>query len=78
MNNRRNERHPVLKAGTISFQGAKIDCAVYDVSVGGANLEVDSQLAVPDSFDLLIDAQIGKQRCRVVWRKEARIGVAFS
>jgi PilZ domain len=78
MNNRRNERHQVLKAGTISFQGSKIDCAVHDVSAGGANLEIDSQKSVPDSFDLLIDAQTGKQRCRVVWRKEARIGVAFS
>jgi hypothetical protein len=78
MDNRRNERHQVLKAGTILFQGAKIDCAVYDVSVGGAKLEVDSQLPIPDSFDLLIDSQTGKQRCHVVWRKEARIGVAFS
>jgi hypothetical protein len=78
MNNRRNERQQVLKAGTISFQGSKIDCAIHDVSVGGANLEVDSQMSVPDSFDLLIDSQRGKQRCHVVWRKEARIGVAFS
>jgi hypothetical protein len=78
MNNRKNERHNVLKAGTILFQSSKIDCAVHDVSVGGANLEVDSQLPIPDSFDLLIDAQTGKQRCQVVWRKEARIGVVFS
>ncbi len=78
MNNRRNERHQVLKVGTILFQGSKIDCAVYDVSAGGANLEVDSQLSIPDSFDLLIDSQTGRQRCRVVWRKETRIGVAFA
>jgi hypothetical protein len=60
MDNRRNERHEVLKAGTILFQGAKIDCAVHDLSVGGAKLEVDSQLSIPDSFDLLIDSQTGK------------------
>ena len=78
MDNRRSERHEVLKAGTILFQDAKIDCAVHDLSVGGAKLEVDSQLSIPDSFDLLIDSQTGKQRCHVVWRREARIGVAFS
>jgi PilZ domain len=78
MENRTNERYQVLKAGTISTERAIIDCAVHDLSIAGANLEVDSQLAVPDSFDLLMDAQIGKQRCRVVWRKGARIGISFS
>jgi hypothetical protein len=77
MNNRSNERHQVLKTGTISFENSKIDCAVHDLSQGGANLEVDSQVGIPDAFDLLI-ADTGKQRCHVVWRKEARIGVAFS
>jgi hypothetical protein len=78
MNNRINERHQVLRAGTISFQGSKIDCAVHNVSLGGAKLEVDDRIEVPDSFDLLIDAETGKQHCHVVWRKERRIGVAFS
>jgi hypothetical protein len=78
MNSRSHERQGVLKAGTISFQDSKIDCAVRNVSVGGANLEVDSQIAIPNSFDLLIEAQTGNQRCHVVWRKGPRIGVAFS
>jgi PilZ domain len=77
MNNRKNDRHQVLKAGTISFQGSTIDCAVHDLSLGGAKLEVDSHVGIPDTFDLLI-ADTGKQRCHVVWRKETRIGVAFS
>ena len=77
MNNRKNDRYQVLEAGTISFQGSTIDCAVYDLSLGGAKLEVDSHVEVPDTFDLLI-ADTGKQRCHVVWRKETQIGVAFS
>ena len=77
MNNRKNERHEVLKAGTISFQGSRIDCAVHDLSLGGAKLEVDSQVTIPDAFDLLI-ADTGKQRCHVVWRRESQLGVAFS
>jgi hypothetical protein len=77
MNNRSNECHQVLKTGTISFESSKIDCAVHDLSLGGANLEVDCQVGIPDAFDLLI-GDTGKQRCHVVWRKEARIRVAFS
>jgi hypothetical protein len=77
MNNRNYERHQVLSTGTISFESSKIECAVSDLSLGGANLEVDSQVRVPDAFDLLV-ADTGKQRCHVVWRKEARIGVVFS
>jgi hypothetical protein len=77
MNHRKNERHQLLTAGTISFQGSKIDCAVHDLSLGGAKLEVDSHTGIPDTFDLLM-AHTGKQRCHVVWRKEGRIGVAFS
>jgi PilZ domain-containing protein len=77
MNNRSNQRYQVLKAGTISFEDSKIDCAVHDLSLGGASLEVDSHVRIPDTFDLLI-ADTGKQRCQVIWRKEARVGVAFS
>jgi GDP-D-mannose dehydratase len=77
MNNRKNDRYQALKAGTISFHGSTIDCAVHDLSLGDANLKVDSHVGVPDTFDLLV-ADTGKQRCHVVWRKETRIGVVFS
>ena len=78
MNNRNDERHQILKAGTISFQSSGIDCTVHNISIGGANLEVESHVGIPDSFDLMIDAENGTQRCHVVWRRERRIGVAFS
>jgi hypothetical protein len=77
MNKRSNERHQVLKTGTISFESSKIDCAVHDLSQGGANLEVDSQIGIPDAFDLLI-ADPGRHGCHVVWRQERRSCVAFS
>jgi len=78
MNNRKNERLQVLETGTISFQGSRIDSAVHDISVGGAKLEIDGDIVIPNSFDLLLHNDSGKQRCHVVWRKQARIGVAFS
>jgi PilZ domain len=67
----------VIKAGTISFDGTGIDCLVRNMSAGGANLEVESQIGIPGSFELVINVENSKHHCRVVWRKGRRIGVAF-
>jgi hypothetical protein len=75
--NRVTQRHNVIKAGTISFDGSGIDCLVRNMSVGGANLEVESQIGIPNSFDLVIAVEHSNQPCHVVWRKARRIGVAF-
>ena len=71
-------RHRVLKAGTIEFRGAGIDCTVRNLSETGAALEVASPLGIPAEFDLVVMAEHSRRHCRVVWRKEKRIGVAFA
>ena len=74
-NHRIAARHRVLKGGRIHFGGGAIDCTIRNVSDTGAALDVASQLGIPTEFVLAID---GEQRpCRVVWRKEKRIGVTF-
>lgn len=77
MNNKRDQRQNVMKAGTILFGYSGIDCLVRNISDSGANLEVESQLGIPNSFDLVIDAEHGNHHCHVVWRKARRIGIAF-
>jgi hypothetical protein len=77
MNNKRDQRRNVMKAGTILFGGSGIDCLVRNISDGGANLEVESQIGIPNSFDLVIDPEHGNQHCHVVWRKARRIGIVF-
>jgi hypothetical protein len=72
---RGTQRQPILKAGTISFDGSEIDCLVRNMSGEDANLEVESQIGIPNSFDLVIDSE--NHQCHVVWRKARRIGVAF-
>jgi PilZ domain len=74
---RHSQRQHVLKAGTISFDGSGIDCLVRNMSVGGANLEVESQIGIPSSFDLVINVERSNHHCHVVWRKARRIGIAF-
>jgi len=70
-------RHRVLKAGTIKFGGGGIDCTVRNFSATGAALNVVSPVGIPDQFELVVLAEKFRRPCRVIWRKEKRIGVAF-
>lgn len=69
-------RHRVFKGASIEFGGATIDCTVKNFSDGGATLDVASPVGIPAQFFLLIKGD-KPRRCRAIWRKEKRIGVAF-
>ena len=71
------QRRRLLKAGKISFGGGAIDCTVRNLSEAGAALEVISPFGIPESFTLVVEADNRHLPCRVVWRKEKRIGVHF-
>ena len=49
----------------ISFDGSGIDCLVRNMSDEGANLEVESQIGIPNSFDLVIDSEHSNHQCRL-------------
>ncbi len=68
-------RHRVLKSGKIEFGGGAIDCTVRNISGTGAALDVPSPVGIPARFMLATNGK--RLPCRVVWRKEKRIGVAF-
>jgi hypothetical protein len=72
-------RHRALKGAHIAFKGhgAVIDCVVRNLSDGGACLNVESSIGIPDSFDLVLD-HASVRDCRVTWRKATQIGVAFA
>ncbi|WP_376711972.1 PilZ domain-containing protein [Bradyrhizobium hereditatis] len=76
-NHRAAPRHRVLKAGSIEFNGGIIDCTIRNISDTGAALEVASQLGIPDNFWLVISGSNTPRHCRVAWRNDKRIGVAF-
>jgi hypothetical protein len=48
---------------------------VRNISATGAALDVGSPLGIPAQFTLVTDGN--HLPCRVVWRKEKRIGVTF-
>jgi hypothetical protein len=76
-NHRAALRHRVLKSGSIEFHGGVIDCLVRNISETGAALEVASPLGIPETFNLVIPGDHSSRACKVAWRKDKRIGVAF-
>ncbi len=68
-------RRRVLKTGIIQFGSEAIPCTVRNVSGAGASIEVNSPLWFPDRFVLKIDGE--PRACRIVWKKERRLGVEF-
>jgi len=70
-------RNRLLKAGTVEFDGTAINCVVRNLSIAGAALDVSSPVGIPEHFTLAFRADGLYMPCRVIWRKEKRVGVAF-
>ena len=74
-NRRVAPRRKVLKAGTIEFADTAISCTVRNLSATGAAIEINTPLWFPDRFVLAVDGQ--RHACRIAWRREKRLGLAF-
>ena len=71
---RRYPRKAVRIAAEISIGDAvQCECTILDISQGGAQLAIAAGFVVPDEFMLIPPSRL----CRVAWRKEDRVGVAF-
>jgi hypothetical protein len=74
---RLSPRHRVLKTGHIAFSEKvpKLECTVRNLSDSGACLQISTTIGMPGHFDLTVDGE--RHSCRIVWRTETRLGVAF-
>lgn len=59
-----------------NFGQSTIDCVVRRMSEGGATLEMQSSLGVPERFQLRLAGQ-EILSCRVLWRSDRQVGVAL-
>jgi len=75
--NRKGIRRRVLKSAMIEFDHGAHSCAVRNLSEAGASLEVPHALTIPHEFTLIMATAQASRHCRVIWRKENRLGVAF-
>lgn len=71
------QRHRVFKGGTITFESSGVACTVRNMSEGGAAIDLDTSVTVPQSFKLWIARDNFMRNCRTVWRNDKRIGLAF-
>lgn len=76
---RQASRRRVLKAGIAASNERRLTvaCSVRDLSAVGARLRSDGSVAIPDTFELLIDTDGLEADCQVVWRKGNEVGVRF-
>lgn len=76
-NHRKNQRSRMLKSAKIvvSPKAPKIECAVRNISADGACLEFSTTFGIPPNFEFLLGGT--RRDCRVVWRTDTRLGVAF-
>lgn len=70
-------RRRILKTGTIEFSSGSVPCTVRNISDSGAALDLTSPLWFPEQFVLGIASDGTSRKCRVVWRRDRKIGVAF-
>jgi hypothetical protein len=74
---RASQRHRVFKGGRITFENRGFACTVRNISTGGAAIDLDEPVALPQSFSLAIACDNVVRHCREVWRNDKRIGLAF-
>ncbi|MCF1503391.1 MULTISPECIES: PilZ domain-containing protein [Afifella] len=76
---RSEHRARALKSAKIVLNDrhSTIDCVVRDLSKGGAKLKVTNPVAVPESFELLLESDNVMLKAEVIWRKGDQVGVQF-
>jgi hypothetical protein len=70
-------RFRVTKPARIEHGGEKVTCMLRDLWLTGASLEVTDPAGIPANFTLVVPEDGLKVSCRIVRRKDFRIGVAF-
>ena len=71
---RRDPRKTVCISAEITIgDSVQCECTIMNISRGGALLAVPAGFVLPDQFMLIPPSRL----CRVAWRNEDRVGVAF-
>ena len=75
---RNEQRHRILRGGLIVFNDGRstIECMVRNLSESGAQLKVESLLAIPDNFVLKLKDG-GTAKATVAWKRGKTIGIRF-
>jgi len=77
---RRHPRYRVRKEGKIISAELRcgIDVIIRDMSVGGARMEIQPAVDIPDIFDLVVTSEYLYYPALVKWRSGHMIGIEFA
>ncbi|WP_157080818.1 hypothetical protein [Methylobacterium variabile] len=74
----RTDGHPGSRGEIIlASRSPVVECRVLALTATGATLAVPAGTVVTDAITLAIAGEFVMRRCRVVWRRHRRLGVAF-
>ena len=73
---RRHRRVSVLWAAALSSPGRHQDCAILNLSAGGAKIRVGDPDSCPACLSIE-NPRFGRLNGRVVWRQDDLLGLAF-
>jgi hypothetical protein len=76
---RTRQRQRVLLSGKLLYGDADLtaDCAIRDISPGGARVRIQGPIALPSRVRL-IEVKTGRAfDCEVVWRRMPELGLRF-
>ncbi len=77
---RKHPRYRVSKGGELRSDSFELltRVQVFELSVGGARLLTEADIAVPESFGILFAHEPVFYPSRLIWRTDRIVGVAFS
>ncbi len=77
---RRSTRHRSYLGGKMVFNSPSsiVDCLIRNLTDEGARVECPPFTLLPRDVDLTIECKGLQTRARVVWRKNAQVGLAFA
>ena len=70
-------RRRVFKGASILLESSAVATTVRSLSLAGATLDIATALGIPTDFVLAIPDYEFTGHCRVVWRNNTRLGIAF-
>jgi len=76
----RKPRHSTQRHAWVLLDGgfAKRNCTILNVSSGGALIKLTEDGSIGNNLSLALTGDVRKvTRCRLIWRKDAVIGVEF-
>jgi hypothetical protein len=74
---RRHKRKPVLWKAVLDTGSGPAECAILDLSLGGAKLRVAATGTQRQRVTLVID-RFGPLEAEVIWSRSGRMGVRFT